>query len=291
MTTSNLKNSRHALLNDYDAFIIDIWGVIFDGIKAYPGVIEFLNTLIAYPKAIMLLSNTASSSIVMIHNLEDLGIHLSPDMILTSGDLIREQFLLWNDPVFSQLPKKFYHLADSEHENMFSDIKIHEVKNLSEASFILVTTHMQDNLNQYDDLLKSAQSFNLPMICANPDKIAMEGNVVWYCPGYIAEKYQQMGGTVYYYGKPYGFVYDKVLSQFKEKGITDKKRILMVGDTLETDILGARTAGIESALVMTGNVARLLKEGHTVENIVSTSGITPTCIIPSCTLDAFNHPY
>lgn len=264
------------LIDNYDAFIIDIWGVVFDGIKPYPGVVDCFNHLIHSSKTIMLLSNTAYSSTVMAQNLQELGIYLQPDMILTSGDLVREQLLLWNDSVFSQLPKKFYHLSDTEHANMFSDIKIQEVNNLSEAGFILITTHMQDNVNQYDAFLKTALSFNLPMICANPDKIAMEGHSIWYCPGFIAERYEQMGGTVYYYGKPYGFVYDKLFNTLKEKGITDKKRMLMIGDTLETDILGANTAGIHSALVMTGNVARLLKEGHTIENIIFTSGITPT---------------
>lgn len=280
------------LISHYDAFIIDVWGVIIggvsEGIKAYPGVVDCLNHLIASQKSIIFLSNAALPGHIVVKGLTQLGIQVSPEMVLTSGDLIREQFVLWNDPVFSQLPKQFYHLCDEEHKDILADIQTEEVKHLAEAGFVLLSAHMAENLTQYDTVLQTAIDYNLPMVCANPDKIAVEDDIVWYCPGFLAEKYQTLGGIVHYYGKPHSFVYDIAFKQFKNTGITDKKRILMIGDTLETDILGAKTANIDSALVMTGNTGRLLKEGLTLEHIISKSGINPTWTIESCALTAIN---
>lgn len=270
----------------YDAFIIDIWGVIISGTHAYAEVVDCINYLIASNKSIIFLSNTALPEFAIAKKLIALGIHVPPNSIITSGDMVREQFILWNDDVFSQLPKQFYHLHDEEHKNILEDIPVQEVKHLSEAGFILVTAHMTDHLSQHDHLLKTAQDFNLPMICANPDKTAMEDNIIWYCPGFIAEKYEKIGGKVNYYGKPHPLVYDIALNRFKVMGISDKKRILMIGDTLETDILGAINAGIDSALVMTGNTGRLLKAGTPLKQIIVDSGLKPTWAITSCALSA-----
>lgn len=64
--------------------------------------------------------------------------------------------------------------------------------------------------------------------------------------GFYYEKF--FGGKVLYFGKPFKEIFDFA----KEVSVSEKDKILMVGDTLWTDILGAHNAGMDSALVMTG---------------------------------------
>ena len=210
-----------------------------------------------------------------------------PEQVLTSGDVVREQFILSNDPIFRHLGKCFYHLDSAKNKDLLAGLKTEETQNLEEAKFVLLSAFMDasENLRQYDNYLNQALKLQLPIICVNPDKIAVEGDSIRYCSGTLAEQYEQMGGTVYYYGKPYANVFDVVFSRVKAKGVLDKKRMLMIGDTLETDILGANRAGIDSALVQTGNVGRLLVSGKSMEQIIQVDGIVPNWIIPSLAIE------
>jgi HAD superfamily hydrolase (TIGR01459 family) len=156
--------------------------------------------------------------------------------------------------------KKLYYLGAKRNTDILAGLTVSTTENLDGADFVLLTAYMDEgeDLHQYDDFLKKAQSLKLPFICANPDKEISNGPKLRYCAGVIAEKYEKLGGTVYYYGKPHPAIYETAQQILKEQGIIDKSKLLMIGDTLETDILGARNVGIDSALVLEGNTARLL---------------------------------
>ena len=87
-------------------------------------------------------------------------------------------------------------------------------------------------------------------ICSNPDTTIPKHGILRYCPGHFAKIIEQHGGNVIYTGKPETSIYDLV---FQRKPKINKDRILMIGDTFETDILGANRSGIDSALVLSGN--------------------------------------
>jgi HAD superfamily hydrolase (TIGR01459 family) len=280
----------HNLLSRYDALIIDLWGVVHDGVHAYPGVVQTLNTLIDQKK-VLFLSNAPRPVEVAIKKLIELGLHVSPKHLLTSGDAVREQLINWDDPVFRQLGKCFYHLGAARNQDILSGLQANVTMDIEKADFILLSAFMEgdEDLNQYDDLLKIALQAKLTVICANPDKIVVHGDSVRYCAGVLAEKYEKMGGTVFYYGKPCPGVYDIAFKRLQAEGVADKKRILMIGDTLETDILGANNVGIDSALVQTGNMERLLIAGNSMQQIVQNYGIIPTWIIDSLALEKVDY--
>jgi len=168
------------LISRYDAFIIDLWGVVHDGMDAYPGVVEAVNNLMALNKRVLFLSNAPRPTSGAIKKLLELGLKVLPENMLTSGDVVREQFILWNDPVFSQLGKCVYHLGAARNQDLLAGLIVNETQDILQADFILLTAYMEqgENLNQYDDLLEIALKAKLPVICANPDKVVVHGDGV-----------------------------------------------------------------------------------------------------------------
>lgn len=274
----------------YDAFIFDLWGVVHNGYEPYPGVLAFLETLTRLNKAIIFVSNAPRPAPILIQKLTSFGINVTPDMMLTSGDLVREQLQTFSDPVFKKLGRKFYHLGANRNQDILAGLSVKVVNDLNNADFVLLTAFMDigEDLNQYDDFLKSIVSLKLPVICANPDKEIMNGDKVRYCAGVLAEKIENLGGIVHYYGKPYIAVFNEAIKRFHTKNIFAKNRILMIGDTLETDILGAKNAGIDSAIVLTGNMGLLMArhaEDSTpsdewLSNLFKRYGVNPKWVIP-----------
>jgi ribonucleotide monophosphatase NagD (HAD superfamily) len=122
------------------------------------------------------------------------------------------------------------------------------------------------------------------MICANPDHEVIRGERRLICAGALAARYEELGGTVRYYGKPYPEVYRRC---FELLGIKDRARILAVGDSLRTDIAGADGAGIDSVLVTGGLHAEemglepgSLPDAATLAAACRRAGHTPIAAIP-----------
>jgi HAD superfamily hydrolase (TIGR01459 family) len=248
---TGLKEIQH----QYDAFIVDIWGVVYDGINAYKGVIDSLNSIINSDKPLLFLSNVPRPSDVTKQKLIELGLNMNKAKIYSSGDLCIEQLKIWNHKDLINLGKKFYHLGEARNKDILSGLDLSSEDDIKDVDFILLTVYVDEdeNLNQYDELLAEAHSLKLPIICANPDISVLHGNKKRYCAGYFAKKYQELGGVVYYYGKPDNKIFNKAFSILANNRDLDKKKILMIGDTMETDIFGANNSGIDSLLVLTGN--------------------------------------
>lgn len=256
--TPNLRSIQ----NQYEGFLFDIWGVVHDGYTAFPGVVDLLNQLISEQKKIIFLSNAPRPGIVLIKKLKDLGIAVVPEMIYSSGDEFRKQYIQLNNSLFQDLGKRFFHLGAERNTDILSNLNADVTERLEDASFVLLTAYMDEDedLNQHDAFLKRALKFNLPLVCVNPDKDIDNGEKLRFCAGVLAEKYEKMGGKCHYYGKPFPAIFESAIEMMKESGIVDRKKILMIGDTLETDILGARNARIDSALILAGNTARLINQ-------------------------------
>lgn len=250
----------NALIDRYQGFLIDLWGVVYDGAHAYPGVVEGLNTLINRGKKIIFLSNAPRPGQLMVEKLVQFGIKVSSDMVLTSGDAVRHQLSYFEDPFFEQHGRCFYHLGAERNTDILSGLSVNATDSLEKANFVLLTLYRDEgeDLQPFHEFFKKALDHNLPMLCANPDKIIPNGAKRRFCAGVFAEQYESMGGKVHYYGKPHPNVYELCFKRFQEWGILDKSQIVMIGDTLETDILGANRMGIDSALVLTGNMRLLL---------------------------------
>lgn len=263
------ENLKHALVpgvsdvaSQYDAFLIDLWGVVHDGFNAYAGAVECINQILKDNKKIIFLSNAPIPGRFAKKKLLDFGIGPEGFQVLSSGDVIRHQLLHFEDQVFKNLGKRFYHLIPERNSDILTDIPAKTANTLEEADFILITAYAEEgeSLSQYDALFEKAISLNLPAICANPDKVVISGSKNRYCAGIFSERYEKLGGIVHYYGKPHLSIYDQAFKLLSEGGFTDKRKILMIGDTPDTDILGAQNAGIDSLLVLSGNMHNIMKK-------------------------------
>ena len=243
----------HEIVKPYNALIIDIWGVIYDGTDPYKDAVACLNKMMADCKTILFLSNAPRPGILSKQRFIDWGINMQNALVYTSGDAVREQLISWNDEVFKNLGRKIYHLGEEKNQDILAGIDVNLVQDIKLADFLLITNYTDEaeELNSYDSLFKQAIDLNLPAICANPDIGLIFSNSVRYCAGSFAKKYSELGGIVHYYGKPDVRIYNTVLERYLSK--YERNKILMIGDTIETDVVGAKAAGIDSTLVLTGN--------------------------------------
>jgi HAD superfamily hydrolase (TIGR01459 family) len=266
----------------YDVFFVDIWGVVHDGYNPYPGTVNKLNELIKRKKVVFI-SNAPRPYPVIASKLKEFNIIVEDAEIVSSGDITREEL-----KKLAAQEKKIYHIGAARNSDILKDIDISIVDNIKEADFVLLTAYLDEgeNLEQFDDLFKEAISLSKPFICANPDTIVIHGNSHRYCAGYFASKVEELGGKVLYYGKPHNNIYEYALRRLNKDNLNYSK-ILMIGDTFDTDIMGANKLGIHSALVATGNTEILLQNNNVsaperlnfLRKTIEEKNIYPTWII------------
>lgn len=241
----------------YDGFLIDVWGVLHDGENPYHGVIDCLHQLKTCRKQVILLSNSARRRYLAEKDLADLGI--VPEIynhLVTSGELTRSALANRLDERLVQLGNCYY-LIGSEHYGLADGLTIEKTEELAIADFVL-TIGVQGNpssTSAAEDLLQEAAERGLDMVCANPDIRVVRDGVMGIGPGALAARFETLGGQVVYFGKPYPAIYQHCMRLLPE---LDMSRIVAIGDSLKTDIAGARTSGIDSILVGSGIHAKEL---------------------------------
>jgi len=239
-------------INDYDVILFDLWGVIVEGGDTYPGVVEAINKIIE-KKDVMFLSNAPRPDFIVAKNLGIWGLkNVTAEMVLTSGDVARRLVKEKQADLGGTTPV-IYHLGADRNDDILVEMDHEITEDIDKADIFLLSIYRDDHedITEFDGLLeKAANRKDLLTLCSNPDTTIPKHGVVRYCAGYFAEIMERFGGEVIYTGKPKNIIYDEVIER---KLGTKKDRILMIGDTFETDILGANKAGIHSALVLTGN--------------------------------------
>ena len=272
---------------DYDALILDLWGVVYDGIEPYAGVIDCLEALRRAEKRVLILSNAPRLAAVAGERLRRTGIgnHLY-DRIVTSGDATRRALERRSEPFYAALGAAYYFLGKEDDAGLLQGLDYERTEALEEAEFLLVTGPRYDSLDldDYEALLACAAGLKLPLVCANPDLAVIRGGAREPCAGAFAARYAELGGAVGYQGKPYPGVYEMI---FEELGDIDRRRILCVGDGLATDIPGARDAGLDALLVTGGLLADAWGVERTtqpdpdrLQAACNDAGVTPTAAIP-----------
>ncbi|KAA5605939.1 TIGR01459 family HAD-type hydrolase [Roseospira marina] len=241
------------LCADRDGLIIDLWGVLHDGSTAYPGVAEALAAIRAAGKRTLLLTNAPRLSAPLIATMDGMGLPRDLyDGILSSGDAVHAELQTRTDPAFAALGPRCWHLGPARDRSVFEGLDaITVVDTPEDADFVLNTGpwSFDETVADYEDRLTRCRARDLPMVCANPDReVIREGRKV-ICAGALAVRYTDLGGTVIERGKPDPAIYDRVLERL---GITDRARVLAVGDGLQTDIKGAAAAGIDAVFVAGG---------------------------------------
>ncbi len=235
----------------YDGFIIDVWGVLHDGGRAYPGAIDCLKQMKAAGKGIALLSNAPRPAAGIVLVLQDLGFPPELyDVLMTSGQEVWQNLKRRTDPWYAALGPRCYLLGLFKDTPMLEGVDVVQVERVEDADFILNTgADFGETVADYAELLAKAAALNLPMICANPDLVVIHHGIREICAGALALEYETLGGTVRYHGKPFPSVYHEC---FRLLGLSDTSRIAAFGDALATDMAGAKAVGIDSYFVTGG---------------------------------------
>jgi HAD superfamily hydrolase (TIGR01459 family) len=242
----------HELAPRYDGFIVDLWGVLHDGEKPLLGVVDCLERLIAAGKRIVILSNAPRRAAEVVARITEIGIR--PDLyhhVMTSGEETWQHLSQRPDAFYGRLGRAVLHLGPPRDSGLHAGLDLVAVEAAAEADFILNTGTWgwEAETTPYDAVLRDGAARGLPMICANPDLVVRNGAQLAICAGMLAQRYEEMGGTVRWHGKPLPGIYETCLGLL---GIADKSRILAVGDSLRTDITGAVGAGLDCVLVAGG---------------------------------------
>lgn len=236
----------------YDGFILDLWGVVHDGIAPTPGALECLRSLIDSGKRIVLLSNAPRRADDVVRRITEIGVRAGLyHHVMSSGEEAWQHLQRRDNPFYAALGRRCLHIGSERDTEIREGLDIAFVEAAEEADFILNTgpAGWDDQITDYEPLLRRALSRDLPMVCANPDFVVMRGSTLHLCAGALAKWYEETGGRVRWHGKPFRSVYDTCLGLL---GIAERSRILAIGDSLRTDIAGAAGAGLDSVLIAGG---------------------------------------
>tara|TARA_Y100000590_G_scaffold313138_1_gene353971 strand:+ start:1506 stop:2324 length:819 start_codon:yes stop_codon:yes gene_type:complete len=238
--SSKLIKGLREVQSKYDAFFIDLWGVIHNGVQLYPEAINALKNLIKLNKRFVLISNAPRPS----KSVERYLINLKMDKIFlknifTSGEAALHTL---KNNIYGE---KFYHLGPQRDEDLTRGFEKNQT-GLDKCDFILCTGLFDEktsSLEFYKNLLK--KHTKLKMLCTNPDLIVHRGSETEYCAGSIAAVFENLGGQVIYFGKPYPEIYNFCMKK--------NETILAIGDNIRTDIRGANKMRFDS-LFITGGI-------------------------------------
>ena len=255
MITNLDKEGLRKIVLNYDLFFIDIWGVIHNGLKLNFSAIETLKRLKEKKKKFVLLTNAPRPNVSVIEFLKKMGLKNYYENVFTSGEAALRYLK-------SDLnSKKFFHIGPTRDCDLFSTFQKFKEININLADYILCTglfdNHVKD-LNYYKTLLK--EHLKKKMICTNPDLIVDRGNLREYCAGSVAKVFENLKGEVIYFGKPYPPVYELSAE-------TENKKILCIGDNLNTDIRGSNIQSFDSLLISNG-IHKKEIETNNFENIL-----------------------
>ncbi len=240
------------LARRYDGFILDLWGVIHDGVTPIPGAVDCLRALIDAGKRIALLSNAPRRADDVIRRITQIGVPEGTyHHVMSSGEEAWQCLRRREDPFYAALGRRCLHICSDRDLEIREGLGLEFLDSAEEAEFILNTgpAGWDDTIEDYAPLLGRCLARRLPMVCANPDLVVMHGAQLALCGGALAQWYEQQGGQVRWHGKPYRSVYDTCLTLL---ALADRSRILAVGDSLRTDIAGAASADLDSLFVVGG---------------------------------------
>jgi HAD superfamily hydrolase (TIGR01459 family) len=242
-------NHLSEIFNVYDTFVIDLWGVIHNGIKLNDKALEAVDQLNKKSKKIVFLSNAPRPSTKVVDFLLSMNMNKKYlSNVMTSGEAAMHAI---NKNKFG---KKFFHLGPPRDTAIFEKVKENKTT-IDSCEFILCTGLFdednpdlnkiqlhENNLDYYKNFLIKHTSKKL--VCTNPDLTVHRGNKEEYCAGYIAKIFEDLGGKAIYYGKPHKEIYEMC---FKKN-----EKVLAIGDNLRTDIKGANNLNIDCLFISNG---------------------------------------
>lgn len=293
----------HEIASEYDAFLVDLWGVVHDGNQPFSGVVDALHALSSAGRRVVFLTNTSRTGTLSGEMLTQMRIGQGLyETVISSGDITREALRTRDPALFALRPAepRCVHLGDPSFVPWLFELGLSFVDDvddtgagdtgdagLARADLVIATGIPGDrdaSLTRTRERLAPVAARGVPLVCTNPDRVIPRATGFTLGPGAIAAAYEELGGRVFLYGKPHAPIY---AAARRHLGELDAARIVAIGDLLETDVRGARDAGIASVLVTgTGGHAQTLGPAPTrgdLEALFTASGIAPDMLLPRFT--------
>jgi HAD superfamily hydrolase (TIGR01459 family) len=250
MTSLHFVERLRDLVGGTEVVLSDIWGVVHNGLEAFPEACEALHTYRQRGGTVILITNAPRPADSVQRQLRKLGVADDTyDAIVSSGDLTRHF-------VADHPGKKMFWLGPER------DSSIHRGLNavlapLEQADYIVCTGLFDDETESAEDyrgMMLQARERKLTLVCANPDIVVERGDRLIYCAGAIAELYRELGGEVIFYGKPHRPIYERAMALAAEQRghPAELRHVLAIGDSVRTDLAGAHGFGIDCLFVTRG---------------------------------------
>ncbi|MCA0432154.1 MAG: TIGR01459 family HAD-type hydrolase [Proteobacteria bacterium] len=243
MTASCRIAGLGEIARDFDAMLIDQFGVIHDGQKLYPGAAGALSELHGLGIPVIVMTNSGKRAASNVARVVKMGIPRNHFVDCVSSGEVAYQ---------SIRAKTAYLLGRDGEDYGFEPIRFVSDPREAEVMLILGSNAPETSMADYERLLAGV---TLPAICCNPDKLMLTKHGLLPAPGAIADLYVKMGGSVRWIGKPYADIY-----RFALKRLGQPKRVLCIGDSAEHDVAGGRAAGLSTLLVQQGVSADVAEE-------------------------------
>jgi len=250
MTTLTFAEGLRDLVGGVDVLLSDIWGVVHNGLVAFPQACEALHTFRSRGGSVILITNAPRPADSVQRQLRKLKVaDETYDAIVSSGDLTRNF-------VASHASQKMFRLGPERDNSIYRDLDP-QIAPLEQADYIVCTGLFDDeteSAENYRAMLEQARARKLPMVCANPDIVVERGDRLIYCAGAIAELYRELGGEVIFYGKPHRPIYERAIELAAERRgqAVPLDRVLAIGDSVRTDLAGAQAFGVDCLFVTRG---------------------------------------
>lgn len=239
------------LLGRYRVLLCDVWGVVHDGITAYPGANEALPRFREAGGLVVLVSNAPRPGFSVAHLLDEKSVlRETRDAIVTSGDIALSH-------IAEAGYKRLYRIGPERRDRAFFEGLPGPHARIEEADAVVCTALNRDREERpeaYLPVLEQAHARGLPFICANPDLAVHVGDDLLPCAGAIAALYEAMGGVVFWAGKPHPIAYRTALERAAELAgrPVERSEVLAIGDAVRTDLAAAQGAGVDSLLIAGG---------------------------------------
>jgi HAD superfamily hydrolase (TIGR01459 family) len=281
VTTPEFIEHFAPLASGYDAVLCDVWGVVHNGLAAFPEACEALMRLRERGGSVVLITNAPRPGKVVMTLLDKLGVpRQAYDDIVSSGDVTRAV-------IAERTDKKLFHIGPERDLPIFEGLGLRFVP-LEAAEYVVCTGLSDDEVEtpeNYRALLGRLRARNLFMLCANPDVVVERGHKLVYCAGALADFYGELGGEVLYAGKPHRPIYARALARAaKLRGASPPlSRVLAIGDSVRTDVKGANAFGVDCLFVTAGIHAEELggrddPDPAAIKQIFADAGTAPKAV-------------
>ena len=282
IATPSFTEHFSTLAGDYDAVLSDVWGVIHNGVAATPAACDALIRYREKGGTVILITNAPRPGVVVTKFLDKLNVPRNAyDGIVSSGDVTRAAMA-------ARPGKSVFHIGPERDLPIFDGLGLRFVP-LEQADYVVCTGLRDDETetpDSYRGELGELRRRGIFMLCGNPDLVVERGDKLVFCAGAIADLYRTLGGEVLYAGKPYRPIYDLALAKADAAAgrKVPLKRVLAIGDSVRTDLKGARTAGIDFLFVTAGIHAEELgardnPEAAALAEIFAAAGVAPKAVM------------